>query len=195
MLPRQNHGKFSKKIGYHHLKIKNKLTAKDAIHPTLRPADGTVPPVVDGDMPLGALLDMMVERGIGIVAVRLGDAVAGYADTMSMLSVYARLFPQLQESTELTVVIPASQYSASAIAHAVEDADAHLLNLNVVAGTTPNSRTTAEKRVNHSRGESVARSLERYGFEVIGMTVSGAGTDISDTTASRARALLHMLDL
>ena len=59
----------------------------------------------------------------------------------------ASLFPQLDDYTELTVVCPSGEYSASAIAHAVEDADAHLLNLNVVAGTQPNSPTTVILRV------------------------------------------------
>lgn len=174
------------------------MTAKDAINPSIAPPTDNADVTVAASMPLGALSDLMAERHIGIVAVRDdrpdGDII-GYADTNSMLALYARLFPQLQESTELTVLIPASQYSASAIAHAVEDADAHLLNLNVVAGTTPDSPTTAEIRVNHSRGESVARSLQRYGYEVTQMAMSGEIDSISDTTASRARALLHYLDI
>lgn len=52
----------------------------------------------------------------------------------------------------------------------MEDADAHLLNLNVTAGTEPDSLTTVMLRVNHSRGESVARSLQRYGYETVEMT-------------------------
>ncbi|MDE6684329.1 MAG: hypothetical protein K2J94_04020, partial [Duncaniella sp.] len=42
-----------------------------------------------------------------------------------------RLFPPRDESSRLLVSCITSDYSASRIARAVEDADAHLLNLNV----------------------------------------------------------------
>ena len=78
-----------------------------------------------------------------------------------------RLFPFLAESSELTVSCLRDQYSASAIARAVEDADAHLLNLNVTSDITgvPNE-IVVEIRVSHRHPVSVARSLERYGFNV-----------------------------
>ena len=47
----------------------------------------------------------------------------------------------------------------------LEDADAHLLNLNVVAGTQPNSPTVI-LRVNHSRGEFVGALAARYGYDI-----------------------------
>lgn len=175
------------------------MTAKDAINPSLNSANAADIVAVGSAMPLGMLIDRMVDMGSDVVAVTddeaAGSKLLGYADALSALRLYARLFPQLQESTELTVLIPARQYSASSIARAVEDADAHLLNLNVVEGTTADCVTTAEIRVNHSRGESVARSLERYGYEVTSMTLNGRGTLTNDTTANRARALLHYLDI
>ncbi|MCM1022249.1 MAG: hypothetical protein NC403_08605 [Muribaculaceae bacterium] len=118
----------------------------------------------------------------------------GLVTRESLLALCAGLFPQVQESTELTVVCPAGNYSASAIAHAVEDADAHLLNLNVIKGTQPNSVTTVELRVNHSRGLMVARSLARYGYDTIAMnSLSSDGIDA--TTARRANEVLHILEL
>lgn len=109
----------------------------------------------------------------------------------------ATLFPPVGECSELTITCRPGHYSASAIAHAVEDADAHLLNLNVVAGTEPNSPTTVLLRVNHRRGHSVARSLERYGYETVAMqSWSGDNADSSDdVSAYRAAALLRMLDI
>ena len=112
---------------------------------------------------------------------------------MSVLACVSRLFPQLQESTELTVTCAPGNYSASAIAHAVEDADAHLLNLNVVEGTEPQSRTTVTLRVNHSRGDSVARSLSRYGYETV--EIAGSPGMPDSGISERINELLHYLEV
>ncbi|WP_301390258.1 hypothetical protein [uncultured Muribaculum sp.] len=93
----------------------------------------------------------------------------------------------------MTITCRPSQYSASAIAHAVEDADAHLLNLNVTAGTAPDSPTTVQLRVNHSRGESVARSLQRYGYDTVEM--GGTPGLVNSDLAERVNALLHYLEV
>jgi len=79
-----------------------------------------------------------------------------------------RLFPPVAESSMLTVACRRGDYSASLISRAVEDCDAHLLNLNVTADTDNfDNRIVAELRVSHRNPESIARSLERYGYEVI----------------------------
>ncbi|GFI52668.1 hypothetical protein IMSAGC021_00974 [Muribaculaceae bacterium] len=44
-----------------------------------------------------------------------------------------RLFPKMEESSTLVLTCRRGDYSASRIARAVDDADAHLLNLNVTA--------------------------------------------------------------
>ncbi|MDE6278878.1 MAG: hypothetical protein K2M05_02795 [Paramuribaculum sp.] len=83
-------------------------------------------------------------------------------------SLDSRLFPYREDSSELTVRCMRAQYSASLIARAVEDADAHLLNLNVTSDVTDNpGEIVVELRVSHRHPMSVARSLERYGFEVV----------------------------
>ena len=87
------------------------------------------------------------------------------ADPASTLE---RLFPPVGESSMLMVACRRGDYSATRIARAVEDCDAHLLNLNVTADTDSfDNRIVAELRVSHRNPESVARSLERYGYEVI----------------------------
>lgn len=77
------------------------------------------------------------------------------------------LFAPVQESCELTVEIDRTSYSASTIARAVEDADAHLLNLNVTARAPQQQGNVAvELRVSHRNAGAVSRSLERYGYLV-----------------------------
>lgn len=145
--------------------------------------------------PMSMLVESMVSGGHSIVPVvdDMSGVYVGAVDRESMLASMSRLFPQLQESTELTVTCSPGNYSASAIAHAVEDADAHLLNLNVVEGTEPQSKTTVMLRVNHSRGDSVARSLARYGYD----TVEMAGTPgmVNSEMVERVNELLHYLEV
>jgi hypothetical protein len=80
---------------------------------------------------------------------------------------FNRLFPELPDSSWLLVSCARGQYSASAIARAVEDCDANLINLNVTADTRDGSDIFVEIRVDHRCALSVARSLERYGYQVV----------------------------
>lgn len=104
------------------------------------------------------------------------------------------LFPAVGESCELTIECRRSDYSASALARAVEDADAHLLNLNVTARpTSAYDRVAVDLRVSHRNGGSVARSLERYGFTVVELR-EGYDPD-ADLTRQRFAELLSHFDL
>lgn len=76
------------------------------------------------------------------------------------------LFPEAGESTRLTIVCRRADYSASRLGHAVEDADAHILNLNITDEVPFEGGITVELRVSHRHGSAVARSLERYGYTV-----------------------------
>lgn len=175
------------------------MTAKDAIAPQIpaRTGHNQLPDAaatVTASTPLTQALERMAA---GSELLSLTDEVTG--ETLgvitpeSMLKAVSGLFPQLNESSELTITCPPSHYSASAIAHAVEDADAHLLNLNVIAGTEPDSLATVVLRVNHSRGESVARSLARYGYKTL--EIAGQpGVPVTEI-ADRVKALLHYLEI
>lgn len=114
-----------------------------------------------------------------------------------------RLFPPQPESCELTLRCRRSDYSASLIARAVEDCDAHLLNLNVTS-LTPESDAAAmddyiyvDLRVGLRNVESVVRSLSRYGYDVT--DVAGeeyvAGTFLSDSMLSRLGLLIRNLEI
>lgn len=106
-----------------------------------------------------------------------------------------RLFPDFEESSSLLVSCIPADYSASRIARAVEDADAHLLNLNVTSdGRHMDNRLVAELRVSHRSPLSVARSLERYGYEVEDMSVPAGEAD-RRLMEDRIGELLHYLNL
>lgn len=85
---------------------------------------------------------------------------------------------------------------------AVEDAEAHVLNLNVTAGTTGRygdmqaPATVVELRVSSAEVSSVARSVERYGYEVVRTTPEDDHIDsLSETARQRVASLLRMMDL
>lgn len=82
------------------------------------------------------------------------------------------LYPSAEGSSRLLIGSSRDAYSASKIAAAVEDADAHVLNLNLIMDESGTYDMLVDLRINRLNGESVARSLERYGFEVIDFAVA-----------------------
>lgn len=94
-----------------------------------------------------------------------------------------RLFPLVEESSTILLACRRGDYSASRIAQAVEDCDAHLLNLNVTADSETDRRIIAEIRISHRNPESVSRSLERYGYEVL----DAEGTPLTEDSLIRDR--------
>lgn len=105
------------------------------------------------------------------------------------LSVY---FPPYPESSRLKIRIRRSDYQGSRVAHAVEDADAGLLNLNLTALDPDSDWVTVALRVGHRDPNRVARSLERYGFQVIGIDTDPAD---DDDIRQRYDELMHWLNV
>ncbi len=117
-----------------------------------------------------------------------------------------QLFPPVADSSRLLVGCRREEYSASRIAHAVEDCNAHVLNLNVTSfGERKNYSDTdlddaiddkfsviIDLRVDHRSPESVCRSLERYGYTVL---TASCESDDDSTTASRIDELIHYLGI
>lgn len=86
-------------------------------------------------------------------------------------------FPPNEESSRLLVGCSVHDFSASRLAHAVEDCDARLLNLNVTSLSLEDAPLTVALRVSHRDPSRVARSLERYGYSVLYVDVP-SGTDL-----------------
>ncbi|MBD5343613.1 MAG: hypothetical protein HDR90_01300 [Bacteroides sp.] len=106
-----------------------------------------------------------------------------------------RLFPRVMDWSVLTVECAAGQYSASLLSRAVEDCDAHVLNLNVVSGLALGEPSVVELRVNHRNPELVARSLERYGYTVTSVMSSAPGSDPDDDSGPDAVARRRVNEL
>lgn len=104
------------------------------------------------------------------------------------------LMPPMDEASRLLVACRPGDFSASAIARAVEDTNAHLVNLNVTPHRLDDGRLTVELRTNHSNSSAAARSLERYGYEVLALN-SSAQACADDHLRARANELLHLLEI
>lgn len=105
-------------------------------------------------------------------------------------------FPPVDDSSRLTVSCRRIDYSASAVARAVEDCDAHLLNLNVTSASAMDpfgDELTLEIRISHRNAMAVARSLERYGYRVLAME-HAEGAD-ADTMRDRYEELMRYLNV
>ena len=118
----------------------------------------------------------------------------------------AYLFPAVGESSRLLVGCSKEDYSASRIARAVEDCDAHLLNLNVTAAGSdaPDGAAYAsgddrpfpvvvDLRVSHRNPAGVGRSLERYGYTVLDSSTDDLADD--DTTRRRIDEFFRFLEI
>ena len=104
-----------------------------------------------------------------------------------------RLFPPAEESSELTVACYRSDYSASRMAHAAEDADAQILNLNITSAESDYGEILVDLRVNRRNVLSVARSLERYGYRVVDTRENGVS--IGNPLSERIGELLVHLNV
>ena len=105
----------------------------------------------------------------------------------------AWLFPPAGDACRLVMTCAKGDYSASKVAHAVEDCDAHLLNLNVTADETPEGEMVVVLRVGINNGESVARSLARYGYDVVKI-VHESQVD-GDTMRRRIEELMRYIEM
>lgn len=104
--------------------------------------------------------------------------------------------PPQPEASTITVACHPEDYCASQLARAVEDSDAHLINLNVTDVRLADGRMTIELRTNRSHAGATARSLERYGYEVLSdPSDMSDSSDFSDSLRFRAAELLHLINI
>ena len=100
------------------------------------------------------------------------------------------LYPAIEGSSHLLIGCRKSDFSASRIAKAVEDCDAHMLNLNVMRDESMHYDLLADIRINRISGEAVAR----YGFYVISFS-TGSSDSTDSSLQRRVDELLHYINL
>lgn len=113
----------------------------------------------------------------------------GIIDSESLLKGLSSLITPRDDSSVVVVEMPPSAYSASRLAHAVEDADVHIVDLWSSPASCDIVRVTMRVRTSDPSG--VVSSLERYGYEVV--EASGEENRNLDTAIERLLSLNTIL--
>mgnify|MGYP000012328118 CR=1 FL=1 len=117
--------------------------------------------------------------------------ISGELDHTSELEA---LWPQQPDASHLLVACNPQDYSASAMAKAVEDCDAQLLGLSVTGMRDSAGRPVVALTVGSASADGAARSLERYGYEVIHTRSAAEGPEHA-RNMERLGELLHYLEM
>ncbi len=102
------------------------------------------------------------------------------------------IFPDNAESSRLMLGTSIADYEASRIARAVEDTGSEELNLNATSLQADGYQLVVALRINRRDPSAAARSLERYGFDVLDMDVNEAD---DATMQLRYQELMHYLSM
>ena len=104
-----------------------------------------------------------------------------------------RLMPYSPDVSRFTVLCRRSDYSAGTIARAIEDCNAHVLNLNLTGESLKEDMVAVDVRVDRKNIASIVRSLARFDY----MVLNYADNEelITDTDRQRAAELLRYLEL
>lgn len=103
------------------------------------------------------------------------------------------LFPTVEESVELSIECEAGEFSASRIARAIEDCDAHLLNMNVTSKQGDGGVMTVMLRAGMRNVALAISSLERYSYRVV--EVYGSDSNGDSTLSERINDMLRRMNV
>ncbi len=159
------------------------MTAKDILCRNVSSVGNPAYRRVAADMPLLEVLPRLLDSPQRQLSVAQGDDVLGVIDESSMLDGLGRMIATRDDCSVITVECAPYDYSASRIAHAVEDSDAHLVDLWSVPSEDGHLRVTL--RVRRSDPAATVHSLERYGYEV----VEAHGSNYRDMELAATRLL------
>ena len=84
---------------------------------------------VNEDMPVVNVLPLLLDTPEGLLGVRSGNGFEGVIDRDSLLEGLGRMIAPRDDCSVITLECVPADYSASRIAHAVEDSDAHLVDM------------------------------------------------------------------
>lgn len=148
---------------------------------------------VDSDMPLIDVLPRLLDTSERELVVTEEGEVQGIIDQTSLLEGLGRMIAPRDDSSVITVECAPEDYSASVLAHAVEDSDAHLVDLFTTPGENGNLLVTL--RVRHADPTAAVRSLERYDFHVVDAHASGDVMQSVEIATERLLALQALMNV
>lgn len=140
------------------------MTARDAVTICKKPDKELPKETVGSGVPLLEVLPRLLESPHRELTVCGEDGVEGVIDQTSLLEAMGRMIAPRYDCSVIELECTPSDYSASHIARAVEDADMHLVDLLTAPGEEGRLRVTL--RVRCEDPMAAVHSLERYGYNV-----------------------------
>ena len=148
---------------------------------------------VEADMPVIDVIPRLLDTSKRELGVVEDGCSLGVIDQSSLLEGIGGMIASRDDCSVITVECPQQDYSASLIAHAVEDTDAHLVDLFSVPGEEGNIKVTL--RIRHSDPTAAVRSLERYDFRVVEAHSAGSSTQEEAIAAERLLSLRVLMNV
>lgn len=140
------------------------MTAKDIMAIGKKVNNDRVFAKVEADLPVLDVIPKLLEsKNREVEVVDEGESL-GIIDETSLLEGLGRLIAPREDCSVISLECAPQDYCASVLAHAVEDSDAHLVDL--LTAPSDNGKLLVTLRVRHSDPTAAVRSLERYGFQV-----------------------------
>lgn len=169
------------------------MTAKDILS-IRKPEEGKMPnSKIDSDMPLLNIIPRLLDsKKRELTVVEEGEKI-GIIDESSLLEGIGRMIAARDDCSVITIECAPEDYCASVLAHAIEDSDAHLVDLLSAPGE--NGRIRVTLRVRHSDPTAAVRSLERYDFHVIDAHSSGDTIQSMEIATERLLALQALMNV
>ena len=169
------------------------MTAKEILSPEKTVTERRPVRMVEADMPLLEVLPRLLDTPMREIGVSDGNVSIGVIDETSMLEGLGRMIAARDDCSTITVECRPEEYSASMLAHAVEDSDAHLVDLITTPQEDGNMQVTL--RVRHNDPSAAIRSLERYEFRVVDAHGNEDGSRDAAIAAERLLALQTLLNV
>lgn len=169
------------------------MTAREILSPGKTAAESKPLRSIDADMPLIEVLPRLLDTPRHEVGVTDGEISLGVIDQTSMLEGLGRMIAARDDCSVITVECRPENYSASLLAHAVEDSDAHLVDLFTVPDDGGGLKVTL--RVRNTDPTLTVRSLERYNYHVVEAHGSGSGYVDAGIMTERLLSLQALLNV
>lgn len=166
------------------------MKAKEAISHIHQEPDAQVHSV-PADMPVIDVLPLLLDSPRHEVGVEEDGRLLGIIDGASLLESLGRLISARDDSSVITVECNAADYSASILAHAVEDNDVHLVDL--LSHPAVDGKISIMLRIRCSDPTAVIHTLERHGYNVV--EVSAGNTANSEIAAERLLGLQVLMNV
>lgn len=148
---------------------------------------------VEWDMPVMDIIPRLLDSSSRELTVTEDGEPIGIIDQTSLLEGLGKMIAARDDCSVITVECAPQDYSASVLAHAIEDSDAHLVDL--ISAPGENDRILVTLRVRHSDPTAAVRSLERYDFHVIDAHSSGDAMQSMEIATERLLSLQALMNV